>query len=127
MIPQFVDAALTGQPLNVHGDGTQSRDFTYVDTVTGVLTDAIVRRVTSDEPVNLAFGTRVTLLDVIAQLEAIVGRSRRAQPRQQPGWRRATQPGRQLAAAWRCFRTCSRSRSSTVSGRRSNGCRSTKA
>jgi UDP-glucose 4-epimerase len=74
VIPLFVDAALTGRPLTVHGDGTQSRDFTYVDTVTGVLTDAVVRRVTSDEPVNLAFGTRVTLLDVIAHLEEMLGR-----------------------------------------------------
>ena len=31
VIPAFVDAALAGQPVTVHGDGTQSRDFTYVD------------------------------------------------------------------------------------------------
>lgn len=73
VIPQFVDAALHHRSLTVHGDGSQSRDFTYVDTVTGVLADAIVRQVTSDEPVNLAFGTRVTLLDVIDQLEGILG------------------------------------------------------
>ena len=37
VIPAFIDAALRGVPLPVHGDGTQSRDFTYVDTVTAVL------------------------------------------------------------------------------------------
>lgn len=65
VIPAFVEAALAGRPLPVHGDGTQSRDFTYVDTVAAVITDAIVRQVSSPEPINLAFGTRTNLLDVI--------------------------------------------------------------
>ncbi|MEI2638463.1 MAG: NAD-dependent epimerase/dehydratase family protein [Microthrixaceae bacterium] len=41
VIPAFVDAALAGRPLSVHGDGTQSRDFTYVDTVCAVISDAV--------------------------------------------------------------------------------------
>ena len=73
VIPAFVDAALSGVPLTVHGDGTQSRDFTYVGTLTAVLAEAVARKVTSTEPVNLAFGTRVTLLDVIAEIESILG------------------------------------------------------
>ena len=59
----------------MHGDGTQSRDFTYVDTVVDVLARAILRRVTNLEPVNLAFGTQVTLLEVISELERILGRN----------------------------------------------------
>jgi nucleoside-diphosphate-sugar epimerase len=31
VIPRFIRAALTGEPLTVHGSGEQSRDFTYVD------------------------------------------------------------------------------------------------
>ena len=73
VIPMFIDAALHHRPLPVHGDGTQSRDFTYVDTVCAVLTDAIQRKVTSDEPVNLAYGGRVSLLDVIRAIENLVG------------------------------------------------------
>ena len=73
VIPAFVSAALAGQPLVVHGDGLQSRDFTFVDTVTAVITDAIGRRVTFDSPVNLAFGTRTDLMTVIARLEALIG------------------------------------------------------
>ena len=75
VIPAFVDAALAGRPLPLHGDGTQSRDFTFVDSVTAVIADAVERRVTSPEPVNLAFGSRRTLLDVIERLEATVGHS----------------------------------------------------
>jgi UDP-glucose 4-epimerase len=71
VVPAFVSCALAGKPLPVHGDGTQTRDFTYVGTVTSVLTDAIRRRVIDPEPVNLAFGSRVSLLELIAMLEEI--------------------------------------------------------
>ena len=75
VIPAFVSAALTGQPLIVHGDGQQTRDFTFVGSVTEVLCAAIGRRVTMNRPVNLAFGTRASLLDVAGELENILGRS----------------------------------------------------
>ena len=75
VVPAFVAAALAGEPLQVHGDGTQSRDFTYVDTVCSVITDAVVRQVSSPDPVNLAFGSRTNLLEVIALLEELLGHS----------------------------------------------------
>ncbi len=75
VVPTFVEAALRGDPLTVHGDGQQTRDFTYVGTVVAVLADAVARGVTNPGPVNLAFGTRVSLLDVIGLLEKIMGRS----------------------------------------------------
>ena len=73
VIPAFVDAALHGRPIPIQGDGTQSRDFTFVDTVASVITDAVVRRVASSEPVNLAFGSRTNLLEVIDLMEAELG------------------------------------------------------
>lgn len=74
VVPQFVSQALAGDPLTVHGDGEQSRDFTFVDTVTETLSLAARERISSPDPVNLAFGTRHTLLDVISRLEKIMGR-----------------------------------------------------
>ena len=73
VVPMFVDAALRGLPLPIHGDGSQSRDFTYVGTLTSVIATALTERITAPEPVNLAFGTRVTLLDVVSELESILG------------------------------------------------------
>ncbi len=73
VVPAFLSAALANEPLQVHGDGTQSRDFTFVDTVCAVLADAVQRQVSSPEPVNLAFGTRTTLLEVIALIEELLG------------------------------------------------------
>jgi UDP-glucose 4-epimerase len=72
VIPTFIDAALRREPLLIHGDGGQTRDFTFVGTVTGVLTDAVLRRVTSGEPVNLAFGTRVSLLELTRRLAVVL-------------------------------------------------------
>ncbi len=75
VVPAFVAAALTDEPLIVHGDGLQSRDFTYVGTVTEVILDAVRRRVSHPQPVNLAFGTRVTLLEVVELIESLLGAS----------------------------------------------------
>jgi UDP-glucose 4-epimerase len=74
VIPAFLSAAMQDQPLPVHGDGTQCRDFTYVDTVISVIVDAIQRRVSHLEPLNLAFGKKITLLEVITELETILDR-----------------------------------------------------
>jgi UDP-glucose 4-epimerase len=73
VIPAFVSAAQSGIPLTIHGDGTQTRDFTYVGDVAAVVCDALARRVTFDGPVNLAFGTNTSLLSLVALMEELVG------------------------------------------------------
>ena len=73
VVPAFVDAALDGRPLPVHSDGTQSRDFTYVGSLCMLLEEAVRQRTAYPGPVNLAFGTRITLLEVIAAIEAELG------------------------------------------------------
>jgi UDP-glucose 4-epimerase len=73
VVPAFISCALAGKPLTIHGDGAQTRDFTYVGTVVSVLTEAIRRRVVDPDPVNLAYGSQVPLLEVIALLEEIMG------------------------------------------------------
>ena len=75
VIPAFVDSALNGEPLPVHGDGTQSRDFTFVGDVCDVITEAVAEGIGDPRPVNLAFGGRYTLLHVIERLEEILGHS----------------------------------------------------
>ncbi len=73
VIPVFIEAALAGRPLPVHGDGTQSRDFTFVGTVAEVLTAAVVGQVASPDAVNLAFGERIELLAVVDLLAELLG------------------------------------------------------
>ena len=78
----FLDAACAAGPLPLNGDGLQSRDFTFVDTVTWVLADAAV----AASPLTVrstAFSANVSLRDLIAELEDLLGnrcRSSNAQP-----------------------------------------------
>ncbi|WP_068266606.1 NAD-dependent epimerase/dehydratase family protein [Janibacter limosus] len=71
VIPVFIDALMKGEPLPINGDGSNSRDFTFVGTVCRVLLDAIERRVSNAEPVNLAFGTNTTLLELIDEIAEV--------------------------------------------------------
>ena len=73
VIPVFIDALLDGRPLPINGDGSHSRDFTYVGTVCRVLMDAAARRVTNPEPVNLAFGTHTTLNELVETIGHVTG------------------------------------------------------
>jgi len=74
VVPAFVDAALAGRPVPVHGDGSQTRDFTYVGSVAQLLVRAVQEGVSSPEPVNLAFGGRTSLLELLAVIEKVLGR-----------------------------------------------------
>lgn len=73
VIPTWIDAMLREQPVWINGDGSFSRDFTYVGSVCSVLVDAVERRVSHPEPVNLAFGTSTTLSSLVAHLGEVSG------------------------------------------------------
>ncbi|PYM20192.1 MAG: LPS biosynthesis protein WbpP [Candidatus Rokuibacteriota bacterium] len=75
VIPRFIIWALSGTPLEVHGDGTQSRDFTYIDNVVDANLAAAAAPAASGEVFNVGCGNRVSLLDIIGRLEKILGRA----------------------------------------------------
>lgn len=74
VIPKFISALLAGEPLTVHGDGTQSRDFTYVANVVQANLLACEAPDAAGHVFNVARGDRHTLLDLIAVLESISGK-----------------------------------------------------
>lgn len=74
VIPSFIFNALRGLPLTIYGDGEQSRDFTFVGSVVEVLAEAVASRTSVIRPVNLAFGTRTSLNEVVAVLADLLGR-----------------------------------------------------
>ncbi|WP_382307471.1 NAD-dependent epimerase/dehydratase family protein [Herbiconiux sp. UC225_62] len=73
VVPAFLEAAIAGETLLVHGSGEQSRDFTYVESVCEVIADALRRRVSSDLPVDLGFGVRTSLNELIVLIEQELG------------------------------------------------------
>ena len=72
-IPQFVSQALAGDPMTVHGDGSQTRSFCYVDD----LVDGIVRLLMLDppfhEPVNLGNPDEMTVLEMAELIKELTG------------------------------------------------------
>jgi UDP-glucose 4-epimerase len=74
VIPRFILWAIRGRPLEVHGDGSQSRDFTYIDNVVEANLLAATAPGAGGEAFNVGCGSRVSLLEIIARLEALVGR-----------------------------------------------------
>ena len=73
VVPSFISSALRGEPLIVHGDGEQSRDFTFVSNVIEVLARSAIERRNSPDPINLAWGTNTSLNQLIAKLSAMMG------------------------------------------------------
>ena len=75
VIPRFILWGRQGKPLQVHGDGTQSRDFTYIDNVVSanLLAAAAPSAAVSGKSYNVGCGSRTSLLEIIASLARLLG------------------------------------------------------
>ena len=69
VLPKWIWKAMNNEAIDVYGDGSQTRDFTYVRTVLDVIEDAINRGVRTEGAVNLAYGNRISLLTTIDLLK----------------------------------------------------------
>jgi UDP-glucose 4-epimerase len=75
VIPLFVTALLQGRRPIIYGDGTQSRDFTYVgNVVQGNLLAARAAGV-SGRVLNIAMGQSTNLLELLSRLQQLLGTS----------------------------------------------------
>jgi UDP-glucose 4-epimerase len=84
VIPLFMRGALHGEALEIHGDGEQSRDFTYIDNVVAANRLALTTPGVGGEVFNVACNERHSLLEIVAGLERLVGHSlsrRHVEPR----------------------------------------------
>ncbi len=70
---RFAEAALADRAIELLGDGTQSRDFTYVDDIVDATRRAAEAPVVG-LAVNVGGGSRITLLEVFSILEELLGR-----------------------------------------------------
>jgi UDP-glucose 4-epimerase len=74
VVPLFIQAGLDGVPLTVHGDGMQSRDFTYIDNVVQANLRSMEAPDAAGEAFNIACGERYTLMDIVHVVERELGR-----------------------------------------------------
>ena len=73
VVPLFIQAALDGVPPIVHGDGLQSRDFTYIDNVVQANLRAMEAPGAAGEAFNIACGARYSLMDILHVIERELG------------------------------------------------------
>jgi UDP-glucose 4-epimerase len=70
VIPKWISAAIKGEPLNIFGDGKQSRDFTYVKDVVEILISCLSRPEIFKIPeLNVGFGCPIDLNKIIKILK----------------------------------------------------------
>ena len=68
VLPKWIWLAMQGAPIDVYGDGSASRDFTYVGTVLDIAMTAMKGKVVTEGAMNLAYGNRIFLNDTIVML-----------------------------------------------------------
>ncbi|HEX2533113.1 MAG TPA: NAD-dependent epimerase/dehydratase family protein [Chitinophagaceae bacterium] len=73
-IHRFVRAIHTGQPVTVFGDGTTSRDYTYVEDIVQGILAAVRYRETPFEIINLGNNYAIPLNELIAAIEDVMGK-----------------------------------------------------
>jgi nucleoside-diphosphate-sugar epimerase len=74
-IPAFVTSILKDTPPTIYGDGEQTRDFTYIDNIVAANLCAARARKTNGEVVNIACGEKITVNEIIAMINQIVGKN----------------------------------------------------
>jgi UDP-glucose 4-epimerase len=75
VIPRFVRAALAGAPLEVHGDGTQTRSFCHVHDTIRALAALMDERSISGEIFNVGSTDRISILELADRVRGATGSS----------------------------------------------------
>lgn len=78
VISKFVTSLLSGEAPVIFGDGEQSRDFTYIDNVVDANLRAAEAPAAAGEVMNVAIGERITLNQLLAELQQIIGTNLKA-------------------------------------------------
>ena len=73
VLPRFVKQALSGRPITVYGNGTQTRCFTYVKDVVGALIDLTNCKKAVGEVFNLGSPKSITINELAKKVKTITG------------------------------------------------------
>lgn len=74
VVPLFIRAALEGKPIIVHGDGEQSRDFTYIDNVVQANLLSCTTPGVGGQVFNIACNSRYSVLDIANMVKKLLDR-----------------------------------------------------
>jgi UDP-glucose 4-epimerase len=86
VIPKFIAKSLRNEPIPIEGDGLQTRDFTYIDDVIKANIKALTAEGVSGMVFNIAYGSRISVLDLAREIIKITSsRSVITHGQQRPG------------------------------------------
>lgn len=74
VVRKFVDKLLHDEPVTLYGDGSQTRDFVFVDDVTDSIARLVTMPLSEADVVNICSGEEVTVRTVISVLEQVFNR-----------------------------------------------------
>lgn len=72
VIPKFMLRAMAGQPLLVHGDGRQTRDFTFVADTAGGIIKAAFAEAAVGETINLGSGSEISVTELADLVQRVL-------------------------------------------------------
>lgn len=75
VIPLFLKRTLGGGSLVIHGDGSQSRDFVYIDDVVQALIAAATASGVDGRVINVGSGIETSINELVGKIASATGRS----------------------------------------------------
>jgi UDP-glucose 4-epimerase len=74
VISKFVNAAISNAPIQIRGDGSQTRDFVFVEDVANALLNAALRQKGAPyEAINIGSGWATSITDLASTIRSITG------------------------------------------------------
>lgn len=73
VLPNFVKWALAGEPINIHGDGSQTRSFTWVGDVVWAMTALINEPRAAGQVFNIGNGEEISIRDLALRVRQLTG------------------------------------------------------
>lgn len=73
VIPRFLAAALKNEPINIYGDGMQTRTFTYVDDTIDTIVAIFNKGLLKNDVINIGSDKLITVLDLAKLIIRITG------------------------------------------------------
>ncbi|NHZ72056.1 MAG: NAD-dependent epimerase/dehydratase family protein, partial [Aquificales bacterium] len=75
VVPRFLQQAITGGSIVLFGDGSQTRDFIYVDDVVSALVTAATAKEVNRQVINIGSGVETSVDKLVDEIEKVNGRS----------------------------------------------------
>src|SRR5438105_1304787 len=72
-VPNFVKRSLTGEPIVIYGDGSQTRDFVYVEDLCDAIHRALTTGGIAGEVFQVARGVETSVADLAALVKEVTG------------------------------------------------------